>query len=308
VDGIVRLSVVVGTYNRRDQILRCIDTIFDQTCTPITVYVADAGSTDGTIEALRERQNDRLIPVFANARLGQARGYNNVFKGIDTPYVAWLSDDNIVVNHSLDTAISILDADDRIGMVGLKVRDIIGPFTDAPYLGGVSKLGILNVNQGVLRTPLMQQVGGFSEAFRDYGIDPDLTAKVLYSGYEIVYTKEVGIHHFRNWEGTEMTPAERTRQQRYLALYDQKWGTVQGSDLVWKAKKRLWQAMQQRLGIAINSHRQILGQNGRDWCNVLTSRYVSLFDPLWSVGRPYHLRQRCARSEPRATLPADPIA
>jgi GT2 family glycosyltransferase len=270
--------------------------------------VADAGSTDGTIEALRERQSDRMIPVFANARLGQARGYNNVFTSIDTPYVAWLSDDNIVVNHSLDTAVSILDADDSVGMVGLKVRDIIGPFTDAPYLGGVSRLGILNVNQGVLRTPLMHQVGGFSEAFRDYGIDPDLTAKVLYSGYEIVYTKAVGIHHFRNWEGTEITEAERTRQQQYLALYDQKWSALQGSNLVWKAKKRLWKAMQHRLGIAINSHRTILGQNGRDWCNVLTARYISLLDPLWSVGRPYHLRQRCTPSEQLATLPADPIA
>lgn len=87
-------------------------------------------------------------------------------------------------------------------MVGLKVRDMQGPFAKEPYIGGISSCGILNVNQGLLRTKLLHELGGFSEAFMDYGIDPDLTARLLFSGNDIVYTRNTAIHHWRDW-GTD---------------------------------------------------------------------------------------------------------
>ncbi|MCC6179555.1 MAG: glycosyltransferase [Chloroflexi bacterium] len=303
----MRLSVVLGTYNRREQLLRCLESIFAQTRTPVKVYVTDAGSTDGTVDLLRERASDRFIPVLVGEKLGQARAYNDVFRIVDTPYVAWLSDDNVVVNRSLDVAVRILDRARRVGMVGLKVRDRIGPFVDAPYLGAVSKLGVLNVNQGVLRTSVLQGVGGFSEAFRDYGIDPDLTAKVLFSGYDVVYTRGVAIHHYRNWSGgAKITPAERERQKRFMAMYERKWGSLVDDDPIWRAKKRLWVEMQRRLGVNINSHRYILGQVCRDWCNILTARYISPLDPLLTAGRPYHLVQRVPRNRRLRALPPEP--
>ena len=75
-------------------------------------------------------------------------------------------------------------------MVGLKVRDVGGPSVAAPYIGGISPIGILNVNQGLLRTDFLRKVGSFSETFGFYGIDPGLTAMVLYSGHDVVYTKK----------------------------------------------------------------------------------------------------------------------
>ena len=33
-------------------------------------------------------------------------------------------------------------------------------------------IGVLNVNQGMPRTGVIQELGGFSERYRDYGIDP----------------------------------------------------------------------------------------------------------------------------------------
>src|SRR4029078_8344185 len=99
----------------------------------------------------------------------------------------------------LDVAGGILDQLPKVGMVAVKVKDVEGPTVHAPYLGAVSSIGVLNANQGVLRTPVLQAVGGFSERFRDYGIDPDLTAKVLFSGWDVAYTRVVGIHHQPAW-------------------------------------------------------------------------------------------------------------
>jgi GT2 family glycosyltransferase len=300
-----RLSVVLGTYNRVDSLRRCVDSIFAQTRTPAVVYVTDAGSTDGTVEYLRSVASDRLVPILVGERLGQARAYNDVFATLTTPYVVWLSDDNEIVNGGLDAGIDVLDRSPRVGMVAIKVKDVEGPFVDAPYLGGISTIGVLNVNQGMLRTGIVHELDGFSERFRDYGIDPDLTARVLFSGWQIAYTREVGIHHYRDWtDGAGQGPAQLQRQRDYADLYARKWGAYAPPDLIWGARKRAWQLTQQLTGIRINTPRRRLGLDGRDWCNVLTARYVSLLDPILTRGQPFHLVQRPPPR--RSPLPPDP--
>jgi GT2 family glycosyltransferase len=304
-----RLSVVVGTYNRLDSLKRCVESVFRQTQTPTILYVTDAGSTDGTVEylqlAARSVPSGRLVPILVGERLGQARAYNDVFKIVQTPYVAWISDDNEIVNGGLDVAVGILDRLPRVGMAAVKVKDVEGPVVDAPYLGAVSSIGVLNVNQGVLRTPVLQAVGGFGERFRDYGIDPDLTAKVLFSGWDVAYTRVVGIHHHRAWaDGSASGAAQLARQQGYNALYAQKWGRYAPPDVRWKARRLAWRLFQTATRLPLNSSRRILGLSSRDWCNVLTGRYVSLVDPLLTRGKPYHLLQHApARRRP---LPPDP--
>ena len=233
-----RLSVVLGTFNRLASLKRCLDSILNQTSTPVIVHVTDAGSTDGTQDYLRSLEDGRVRILFVGRKLGQARAYNDVFRIIDTPYVAWLSDDNEVVDSGLDAAVRILDREPSIGMVALKTKDVQGPFLGSVYLGGVSEIGVLNVNQGLLRTDVLREVGGFSEAFGFYGIDPDLTAKVLYSGHDIVYTRQVALHHYRDWPVQEGTPEQADLARRHalsLELYRRKWGRLADGAGLWRA-------------------------------------------------------------------------
>ena len=306
-----RLSVVVGTFDRHDQLRACINSIFEHTRTPVRLYVTDAGSTDGTVPYLESMASERLVPIFEGRRRGQAAALNDVFARVDTPYVCWLSDDNVVVDASLDVAVDILDREASIGMVGLKVKDLEGPFVSAPYIGGLSSIGILNVNQGVLRTEVLRAVGGFSEAFRDYGIDPDLTAKVLFSGHDVVYTRRVAVHHTRNWSVDRASPEYarlRERQQAYLDLYEKKYGSLAAtSGTLWKAKKAFWNWLQAAARVPLNSERRVLGQIPRDWHNVFSAQFIILLDPLRTRGRSYHLVQSCPPGRRPASLPEDPL-
>ena len=308
----VKFSVVVGTWNRLAQLQACVTSIFEQTRTPVRVYVTDAGSTDGTIEYLKSVESDQLFPIFVGTRLGQARAYNKIFAIIDTPYVCWLSDDNVIVNRGLDIAIEVLEQKPSIGMVGLKVKDVAGPFVKAPYIGGISSIGILNVNQGVLRTAVLKKVGGFSETFRDYGIDPDLTAKVLFSGHQIAYTRMIAVHHQRNWS-QDRTSIEYSRQMEkqkiYQELYKQKYSAVVRGSLSWKGKKALWRLMQY-MSIQLrtaNSSQTFLGMISRDWHNIFMGRYISLLDPWHCHGKSYYLLQSYPLRQQHNALPTDPL-
>jgi GT2 family glycosyltransferase len=286
--------------------------VLAQTARLHKLYVTDAGSTDGTIEYLQSVAGDQVEPIFVGAKLGQARAYNDVFKRVQSPYVCWISDDNMIVNRGLDLAADILDQESKVGMVGLKVKDLQGPFVKAPYIGGVSKLGILNVNQGMLRTKVLADVAYFSERFRDYGIDPDLTAKVLLAGHDIVFTKPVTIHHSRLWEIDPSKPeyaAIHKKQEVAKELYLNKYAGVFPPAPLYLAKRASWKALRTLLGsnYSINSHKRFLRLLPRDWNNLMSTRCISLLDPLYHRGKAYHFRQFApAKLSPRE-LPADPM-
>jgi len=282
------ISVVLGTLNRFESLRRCIESIFSETGRAVVVHVTDAGSTDGTIEYLNSNASDRLVPHLVGKKLGQARAYNGVFQSIDTPYVAWLSDDNEVVNHGLDTAAGILDRRLEIGMVGLKVKDRQGPFVDSPYIGGISEVGVLNVNQGMLRTSVLREVGYFSEAFGTYGIDPDLTAKILYSGHDVVYTKAVALNHYRDWPSDAASAefaAHDARLRRSLDLYREKYSGFGDHDRAWVEKKKLWS----RLGRQIR--RRVSSATERNLRNAFLARHIHPLDAWLNRQEDFHLRQ-----------------
>lgn len=290
----MKLTVVVGTYNRVELLKKCIASIFFETKIDVKVYITDAGSTDGTIEYLQSIANETVIPIFLGRKIGQAKAYNEIFERVDTPYVCWLSDDNMVVNNGLDIAVKILFANPGVGMVALKTKDVQGPFEDAPYIGGLSSIGILNVNQGVLPTKILKKVGGFSEEFRDYGIDPDLTAKVFFSGYKIVYTKKVALHHYRNWaEDTDSDEYKvlKKKQQRSMQLYWEKYSKFldNGSG---KNKRPLINVIIEKVVKKCLVSNTLRNKSiVRDLNNILNAQYISPFDLLSNFGKKYYLVQ-----------------
>jgi GT2 family glycosyltransferase len=290
------VSVVVGTLNRLDLLRECIESIIRNTSIPVKIYVTDAGSTDGTIDYLRGIESAAISITLHQKKLGQAKAYNEIFSIINSPYVCWLSDDNVIVDHSLETAVSILESNPHIGMVGLKVKDVQGPFSSEPYIGGISEAGILNVNQGVLRTDILQQLSGFSEEFSDYGIDPDLTARVLYAGHDIVYTKKVAILHWRDWGESDVLLAQMAKQERYKALYRDKYVDVQLNRGLKRSRYLVARGVKYFI---MGFSRLFPGARmiswARDWYNVLLGSHISLLDSIKCLGKPFHLQQHCNR-------------
>jgi len=287
------ISIVVGTYNRLNLLQNLIYSIFSETRTPFLIYIIDSGSSDGTIEYLKLLNSEKIILISEGAKNGQSVAYNKVFRAASTKYIAWLSDDNYIVNGSIDSAVRILMKNEKIGMVGLKVKDVVGPFTFYPYIGGISHLGVLNVNQGVLRRHTVLKMDGFDENLKDYGIDPDITKRVINLGYKVVYTKSIGILHYRQWSEDPLSNEFIEREKKIkksLIYYQEKFGDT---NFFLKLIKSLVEPFLVRIIKFIFGPRPFFLKYiiFRDFYNIFKGRYISLLDPLRSRNKSYHLIQ-----------------
>jgi GT2 family glycosyltransferase len=294
------LVILVATYNRLHLLKRTLDSIAAGTRCSHEIMVIDGGSTDGTIEYLKSHPG--ITPVFQGKLLGTSRCYNQVWKQVESKYTVWLSDDTEVVEGSLDLAVSILETHPEIGMVGLKMKDTMGQWRTRPYMGFLSKYGILNCNHGVLPTDLLRSVGYFNENYRAYTIDPDLTASILCTGKRVVMTKCISVLHHREW-ANEGTWKDKIKQDM---------GGIDNKRIYYEKFKFLKQSYKTLLRLRITAwlghhlggilfpgskpDSVRFGLNCLDWHNLINGRFIWLIDPLVNIRRPYYLVQRIPHS------------
>ena len=280
------LVILVGTYNRMELLKKVIDSIHEQTGCSHEIIVIDGGSTDGTIEYLKSRED--VTPVFQGKLLGASRAYNEVWRQVDCKYTCWLSDDTELANGGLDLAVQILENDPQIGMVGLKTRDVAGPWTDIPYTGALSEYGILNCNHGVLPMKLLRSVGYFNEDYKTYLIDPDLTASVLSAGKKVVMTRDVCVRHHRKWadENWESKVQGTMNGIDHYQIYLNKFAFVQKRTLPDRLKK--WAARVASLPLLGSALRKAWRLNSRDWLNLTQGRFIRLTDAAQNKRNAFH--------------------
>lgn len=280
------LTILIGTYNRLEQLKMAINAVRAQTRCPHEIIVIDGGSTDGTVEYLLSQTD--ITPVFQGELKGAARAYNEVWRQIDSKFTCWLSDDTEIINHGLDVAVNILENDHTIGMVGLKTKDVAGPWTDLPYIGALSEYGILNCNHGVLSMTLLRSVGYFNQDYKTYLIDPDLTASVLCTGKRVVMTRQVCVLHHRAWADENWSNKVQDAMQGidHYEIYLKKFAFLEQRILSDRLRKWVVRVISMPwLGkILIQSMRL----NSRDWLNLTKGRFINLMDERRNTAKPYH--------------------
>lgn len=294
------LVILIATYNRLSLLKSAIDSILDGTRCPHELIVIDGGSTDGTIEFLESHSG--ITPVFQGKLFGTSRSYNQVWRQINSRFTCWLSDDTDIVAGSLDLAVGILELEPHIGMVGLKMKDTMGPNQNRPYMGAISEFGILNCNHGVLSTDLLRSVGYFNESYRSYTIDPDLTASVLCTGKRVVMTKAISVLHNREWathHGMEDKSKEEMGGIDNKKIYQQKFKFL-GNPVV---PHRLTKVLIKKIGTPFlfpqkghNWAMNRLGFNYRDWKILTHAKFVHPLDPIHCKYQHYHLIQQIPKN------------
>jgi GT2 family glycosyltransferase len=100
-------TIVVPSYNHGRFLEDALTSIFDQGL-PLEVFVADAGSTDGSIDVIKKYQG-RLAGWRSHSDRGQAAAINEGIAKGRAPYVGWLNSDDTLLSGGLKRLVDVLE-------------------------------------------------------------------------------------------------------------------------------------------------------------------------------------------------------
>ncbi|MEW6338845.1 MAG: glycosyltransferase [Acidobacteriota bacterium] len=241
------VSVVVVTYNNLPLTRMCLDSLFAHTEYPRwEAIVVDNGSTDGTVEALREataaRSELRLIENADNR--GFAAANNQAVAEARGDILCLLNNDTVVPPGWLSPLVRALRRDPGLGLVG-PVTNKIGNqaqiavgYADvetmpawaagfmAEHRDEAFDIPMLALFCAALRRDVWERVGGLDERF---GIgmfeDDDFCRRIRQSGYGLRCVRGSFVHHWQR--ASFRLLGEQAYQElfeRNRAAFLEKWG------------------------------------------------------------------------------------
>ena len=115
-----RVSVIIPTYNLKDDLLDCLDSIFKSDYKNLEVIVIDNASVDGTADAVKKKFPK--VKLIINPRnLGVTGGANAGVKVAKGEYLLFIDHDNILKKDMLTKLVELMESDLKIGIAVGKI-------------------------------------------------------------------------------------------------------------------------------------------------------------------------------------------
>jgi len=213
------VSVNLTTYNRRDLLARCLDSILLQTYDNYEIIIIDDFSKDGTEKIVeRYRKEYPQIKYFKHLEnKGNAFARNTAFKHCKGKYVAFMDDDDEWIDaDKLKKQVEIFETKDnqKIGIIcgNVKVVDQLGKIK-TKFIKKPRNLpkkimegnGVIFNSTVLTKRNIMQKVGGFDEK-QPRGVDSAFFRScIIKHNYDVVFMNDVlALYHEDN--NDRMTP------------------------------------------------------------------------------------------------------
>ena len=217
----MKLSVVIVSYNVRELLTACIDSVVKAAEGIDTeVFVVDNCSADDTVEVIA-RDYPWVHLINNKDNLGFSKANNIAIRKSAGEYVLLLNPDTVVAEGTLLGAVEFMDQHPEAGGAGVRMHNADGtlapesrravptPMVAARKMMGFSKRyymsylswdvpGQIEVISGafmMLRRKAIDQVGMLDEDFFMYGEDIDLSYRLLKGGWQNWYLPLDIIHY-----------------------------------------------------------------------------------------------------------------
>lgn len=205
----VSVSIIIPTFNRKNDLIKCLGSILKQTYNNFETIIIDNGSTDGTLEYLKKFKEIRVIKNFAN--LGASAARNQAIIKARGDYIWFLdSDAEAKGKYCLYNMVKILKENPNLGQIGGEIvlfnnkynvrvsnsnrnQDGVFIYADSVRMREVDYVATSNC---FMRKSLLFDIGGF-DPYYFYGYeDNDIGFQVRMRGYKnIIDNKILAYHH-----------------------------------------------------------------------------------------------------------------
>ena len=109
-----RVSVIVPVYNAKDYIIRCIDSILEQTFKDIELILIDDGSTDGSELICDRYKSNNTVKVIHQENRGVSSARNRGLEVATGTYVAFVDSDDYLEKNMLQQMLGGLASSDLV--------------------------------------------------------------------------------------------------------------------------------------------------------------------------------------------------
>lgn len=211
------VAVIIPTWNGRDDLPACLDSLRRQSV-PVEIIVVENGSTDGSVEMLRESYPDVTLLVQP-VNLGFAGGVNvglryALHRG--HAYAALLNNDAVADPTWVAHLVEEMTRDERVGMVASKFVTMDGSRLDStgecysiwglPFPRGrdeekldaydaMTELFGASGGSTLYRADMLRDIGLFDEDFFAYFEDVDLSWRARLRGWRVLLAPAAVAYH-----------------------------------------------------------------------------------------------------------------
>jgi len=208
------VSVVIPTWNRKNDLRQAIESILSQTYKNVEIIVVDNHSTDGTIEMIDNEFPDiKLIKMPKNIGIA---GWNHGFKEANAEYIVAMDNDALLERDWIEKAIKEFKRDDDLGAVAGRVLNY---YTKEDWGFWVYGLNDVWKNEefyttvfvgcsAMITTNVLKQIGYYPEEYFAYHHEFPVGAKIVNSGHKIKYVSTIIAYH-------KVSPEQRVRGRGY---------------------------------------------------------------------------------------------
>lgn len=187
------VSVIVLSYNRREEMRDCLRSISRQDYPNFEIVALDNGSTDGSVEMLREEFPDvKLITLDEN--VGACAGRNRALEKAEGSLVFQVDNDaTLMPAEAMLRMVERFEAEDDLGIIFTRIED---PATGAPYRPGYGTRYVddefytwrFHGCAAMIRREAIGKAGYYlPEEFFRAAEENDLAVRVIDAGYNILY-------------------------------------------------------------------------------------------------------------------------
>ncbi len=222
----VKLSIIVLTYNTKDLILGCIQSMIKQyrkrfENQELELIVADNASTDGTVKTISNLKSEILnLKLIQNKKnYGFGKGNNIAAKNAEGEYLLFLNSDTQVKDRGFLKMIEFLDKNPDIGILGGRLTNpdglpqaSAGSFYTLPNLFlmliGAERIGLtrsspLKISRVdwisgacmMVRAKLFEELKGFDENLFMYMEDVELCFRAKKKGALTYFYPNINVVH-----------------------------------------------------------------------------------------------------------------